>query len=802
MSTEPIQQEMAALAEQIEYHEYLYRVKDAPEISDAEYDRLFNRLCELEAAHPTLADPNSPTQRVGDDLTEGFAKVEHTEPMLSVDNTYSQEELLEFDAQVRRGLGCGEFAYWIEPKIDGIAAAVRYIDGVLDRVITRGDGSKGDDITNNARTIRSLPLKLRGDDVPATLEVRGEIFWTRSNFAAWNAGCDEDKRFANPRNGAAGTMKSKNPQVAAERKLSFFAHGFTSASAGGVAETAEEMMDKLQRWGIVINPCSRRCKTMDEVWTAITEWLETRNEVDYETDGMVVKVDELTLRGELGATSRFPKWCIAYKYDPEQAETVLRSVDFQVGRSGVITPVAHFDPVQLAGTTVSNASLHNFDQIERLDARVGDTVVVEKAGEIIPQVVSVLFDKRPGDAKVIETPKTCPACDGAVESESDQVALRCGNENCPEKRKQKLIYFAGRDQMDIEGLGPAVVEQLVDAGLVNVFADLYALSYDTLVQRGGFNEKVYKTKANEPSIAAQKLIAAIDASRSRGLARVLAALGIPKVGTRLGDKLAEAFTTIDALESASADEIQMALEDRRRDATNWAIAEAALHAANHGTQEQSDSALRYPSIDALLSAMTYTTASGKRRQLTDRMLPARLEALESRFATPAKLAAASVEVVYHAMMPEGIIAETIWRYFHRDGGAQTVAALAEAGVSMSALQAANVAQTLAGKTIVLTGTLTTFGKSARKAATDAAKAAGAKVTSSVSKNTDFVVVGDNAGSKADKAASLGVEQIDEAEFRRRLGTGETPSAVEPSEVPAPDPDSAPAPEDTAGPLFG
>ncbi len=773
MTFESIQQEIAALRETIEHHETLYRVKNAPEISDAEYDRLFKRLCDLETSHPQWIDPNSPTQRVGAVLMDGFEKVSHSEPMLSVDNTYSREELAEFDTRIRSGLAGDAYGYWVEPKIDGVAAAVRYENGLLTAAITRGDGTTGDDVTNNARAIRSIPLRLMGDDVPAVLEVRGEIYWARSAFTKCNARRIEagDEPFANPRNATAGTLKSLDPKVTAERNLGFFAHGFTASSANGVADTAEEMMANLQRWGIPTNPFSRRCETMDDVWTAVTEWLEKRVEVDYETDGMVIKIDELSLRGELGVTSRYPKWCIAYKYDPEQAETILRSVDFQVGRSGVITPVAHFDPVQLAGTTVSNASLHNFDQIARLDVRVGDSVVVEKAGEIIPQVVSVLFDKRPADASEIIVPDACPACSGEVAREADQVALRCVNDDCPAKQAQKLIYFAGRDQMDIAGLGPAVAGKLVDAGLVNTFADLYALTYDALVSRGGFKEKEFKTKPNEPSIAAQNLLAGIDASRTRGLARVLAALGIPKAGTRLGEKLAEAFGSMDALLAAKVDDIQIALEDRRKDALNWAIAQEALALLE---TERGETLLAEGGMDALLSAVIYTTPSGKRRQLSDRMLPARVEALEAAFASPSDLAAASQEKFYHALMPEGVIAETIWRYFHGDGGDAIVAALENAGVQMTRLAAIDLPQTLAGKKIVITGTLPTL---SRKDSKQLAKDAGATLASAVSKTTSFVVVGENAGSKAAKAVELGIEQIDEAEFLRRVGGGEVPPTV-------------------------
>ncbi len=659
------------LREEIRRHDRLYYVEAAPEISDRRYDRLLEALEALEAAHPELITPDSPTRRVGGEPIEGFATVEHSAPMLSINNTYSEDELREFDARVHRALGERPVRYLVDPKIDGVAVSLRYEGGLLALAATRGDGRRGDDITSNARTIRSIPLRLVGRQVPGVLEVRGEVYWPRSVFNAYNARRVEQglEAFANPRNGAAGTLKQLDPRIVAERGLAFIAHGL-GAMSSPVAGTAGEVMRRLAEWSIPVSPHATVCRDVEEAIRATRGWLDRRGEADYETDGAVVKVDELALRVELGATSRYPRWCIAYKYEAERARTVLRSVDFQVGRLGTITPVAHFDPVQLAGTTVSNASLHNFDQVARLDVRVGDTVLVEKAGEIIPQVVQVLHDRRPGGAAVIAPPAHCPACGEPVARDEGGVYLRCVNPECPAQLRERLKFFAGRNQMDIENLGPAVIDQLVGRGLVRHFADLYALDAGVLVGLERMGEK-----------SSENLLAAIEASKSRGLERLLAGLGIRHVGGRAAEVLAGHFGEIDALAAAGVEELTR----------------------------------------------------------IDEIGP--------------------------------VIAASVHQFFASEAGAETIARLKAAGVQTTstrpaaeAAEAANLS--LAHKTVVVTGTLKHF---SRDEAQDAIKAAGGKAASSVSKKTDFVVVGDSPGSKADKAKRLGVETIDEAEFLRRLG---------------------------------
>jgi len=709
-------QRIEQLRETIARHDTLYYVQAAPEISDRDYDRLLDELKALEAAHPELVTPQSPTQRVAGRPIDGFESVTHAVAMLSIDNSYDADDVRKFDTRVREAVGEASFHYLADPKVDGVACSLRYESGRLVRAVTRGDGLTGDDVTANVRTIRSVPLELSGDDAPEVLEVRGEIYWPRSAFDACNARrlAAGQEKFANPRNGCAGTLKQLDPSVAAERKLAFLAHGLGEMSARP-APRASEINQRLAGWGVPTSPHGRVCATIDEVLEVIGSWLALRSEVDYETDGFVVKVDELDLRDKIGTTSRYPRWCIAYKYESEQAETVLLGVDFQVGRTGKATPVAHFEPVQLGGTTVSNASLHNFDRVDHLALRLGDTIVIEKAGEIIPQVVAVVADKRVSEGDLISAPRQCPecqtplqrdkpkqghvafrcvnadcerhmerrqlskapetcrglrgrGCDEPVEIVDGMVALRCENPECPAQFRERLGFFAARDQMDIENLGPAVVDQLVDAGLVTRFADLFDLQKEKLIALERMGEK-----------AADNLLAAIETSKSRGLARVIAALGIRHAGGRAAAILAPAFGDIDKLAGASVEELT--------------------------------------EIDEIGPT----------------------------------------------------IAQSIHDFFHSDKGAETIEGLKAAGVKMTAEAPTEVsgagASALAGKTIVVTGTLEGF---SRREAKEAIQAAGGRASSSVSSKTDFVVAGASPGSKVTKAEKLGVEVIDEEEFKKRL----------------------------------
>jgi DNA ligase (NAD+) len=657
------------LRTQIRRHDHLYYVKAEPEIADRQYDRLLEQLRALEAAHPDLVTPDSPTQRVGGEPVQGFEHMTHAVPMLSVDNTYDEDQLREFDGRVAKGLGGEPYRYLVDPKIDGVAVSLRYEDGQLVLAASRGDGTTGDVITHTARTVRSVPLRLIGRDVPDVLDVRGEIFWPKDDFARYNArrAAEGGETFKNPRNATAGSLKQLDPRKIADRNLQFIAHGFGQIEPLTVT-TASELMDRFGTWGIPVCPERKIAKTIEDVVALCHQWDTKRYTLPYETDGLVVKVDSLTQRETLAATSRYPRWCIAFKFAAEQAESKLLRVDFQVGKLGTITPRAVMEPVLLAGTTVQHASLHNFDQIERLDVRIGDTVVIEKAGEIIPQVVRVVADKRPRNVRQIKRPTKCPACNGQVEQDEGGVYIRCINPGCVAQRKERLLYFCGRNQMDIEGAGQVLIEQLVDNDLARDCADLYRLEKrrDDLVALERMGAK-----------SVDKLLKGIEDSKKRPLARVLAGINIRHVGGSTAELLADHFGSMDAI--ANADE----------------------------------------------------------EQLTE----------------------------VEGIGPE--VAGSVVRFFRSDEGRDLIDRLADAGVTMRSVKKKAPADTvLAGMTVVVTGTLSGMG---RKQAQDLIKSLGGKATGSVSSKTSLVVYGESPGSKLEKARSLGVEAIDEAEFLRRIG---------------------------------
>ncbi len=717
------------LRREIRHHDRKYYVEANPEISDQQYDALMHELQQLEDDHPELVTPDSPTQRVGGEPLEGFETVEHAQPMLSIDNTYARDELDKFDERVRKGLGEKTVRYLVDPKIDGVACSLRYEQGRLTLAATRGDGRHGDDVTQNVRTIQSVPLKLLGSDWPDVLEVRGEVYWPRGAFEAFNERRrreaeekgKEYEPFANPRNGSAGTLKMLDPSVVARRGLAFIAHGFGETSQLP-ADTASEAFARVAEWGVPVSEHARVCEGMDEAWDAIEQWARRRDRADYDTDGAVVKVDSFEDRRQLGATSRYPRWCIAYKYAAERGQATLESVTFQVGRTGAITPVAHFETIPLAGTRVSNASLHNFDKVEQLDLHIGDTIYVEKAGEIIPQVVDVDASARPEDAEPVTPPETCPECDepthwekrkpgyvayrcvnpdcpvglqrkqakklpaecgkcgGPIEQVDHMVELRCENPQCPAQFRESLEYFAGRGQMDIDGLGPAVVNALIDAGLVSHFADLYRLRKEDLV---GLKLSEQKREDGETVVtriqdkSADKLLKGIEAGKDRGLTRVLVSLGIPNVGSHAAGIFAEHFEDIDALMAASREQLES-----------------------------------LPEIGPIISA-------------------------------------------------------GVRDFLDSDAGKETIDQLREVGVDMTShrqpVEAGN--RPLEGLSIVVTGKLETFSRSEAK---EAIEQAGGKAASSVSGSTAFVVAGEDPGSKVDKARDKGVEIIDEAEFVKRL----------------------------------
>ena len=547
--SQTVQQRMEKLREEIRRHDTLYYVENRPEISDREYDELFAELKRLEEKHPELITSDSPTQRVSGSPLEGFETVEHSRPMLSIDNTYSAEELRQFDQRVHKALGDQQYRYVVETKIDGVAVSLRYDKGLLALAATRGDGVRGDDITANARTIVSVPLRLTassGTVVPEVLEVRGEVFIPNSEFIRINRRREEagEALFANPRNATAGSLKLLDSRLVAQRGLRFLGYSLGLVEPGWDVGHAESLK-RLKALSIPVSPHYQMGRDIDEVIEICNQWEQKRHNLDYQIDGMVIKVDDMAQQRRLGQTSRAPRWCIAYKYAAERAETVIKSISVQVGKTGALTPVANLAPVQLAGTTVSRASLHNFDEVARKDVRVGDTVLVEKAGEIIPQVAEVITDKRPKNSKPFPVPSQCPECKAPVMKDENGVYIRCMNPACPAQLVERVRHFAGRNQMDIEGLGIAVVEQLVSEGLVGSFADIYRLKKEQVAALERMGDK-----------SAENLIKGIEKSKEQPLHRILAGLGVLHVGRRAAQILAGEFGDIKAILEADTEALE------------------------------------------------------------------------------------------------------------------------------------------------------------------------------------------------------------------------------------------------------
>ncbi len=656
-----VKKRIERLRSEIRRHDYLYYVLNRPEISDRQYDKLFVELKSLEEANPQLITADSPTQRVSERPIEGFKSVRHAAAMLSIDNTYSAEELRAFDERVAKGLGGRDYDYVVELKIDGLAINLRYEKGRLVTAATRGDGEVGDDVTANVRTIKAVPLVLLGGgEAGDVLEARGEVYMPTSAFAELNRLRTEagEPRFANPRNAAAGSLKLLDARITAARNLSFFAYSIGQVSMP-LAENHWQSLQKFKKLGLPVNPNIRRAKNIDEALNICLGWGEKRSKLDYQIDGMVIKVSRFEQRAVLGATGRAPRWCISYKFPAEQAETIVESIDVQVGKSGILTPVANLKPVQLAGTTVKRASLHNFDELNRLDVRKGDTVLVEKAGEIIPQVVEVKKQLRPAGTEPFKIPAKCPNCASAVAKDEAGVYIRCVSPDCTAQLKERLRYFAGRGQMDIENLGTALIEQLVDTGLVKNFADLYKLGKEELA---GLERMAEKSAGN--------VIEAIEKSKTQVLWRFIAALGIRHIGGQSAQILAERFGSLDGL--MAADEETLA------------------------------------SIDQIGPTM----------------------------------------------------AESVSEYFRDPKNVEVIKKIRKAGVRLQQPQGRGTNK-LAGKTIVVTGALEGL---SRQEAEQAIRDAGGKVASSVSKKTDFVLAGEKAGSKLEKAQKLGVKVINEKEF--------------------------------------
>ncbi len=701
--SETQQKRAAQLSRELHEHNRRYYADASPTITDRQYDDLLRELQELEAAYPELVAEDSPTRRVGGGPIAGFVTVPHAVPMLSIDNTYDRDELRAWYDRTAKALSkaaaqdspggslfeaerdgdapvaVSEVALVCEPKVDGVALSLRYERGRLVRAVTRGDGTRGDDVTHNVRTIGVIPLRLREDGgaVPDVLEVRGEVYMPDEVFARVNAQREADglDLFMNPRNSTAGSLKQKDPAKVV-RGLRFFAHGRGAVEPADRFTTHRDFLSTVQTLGLPINPAIGTAVNFDEAWQFIEAFDAKRRGLGYATDGVVLKVDALASQETLGTTSKSPRWCVAFKFPAQRVRTVLREVEVQVGKTGKLTPRAVMDPVRVAGTTVRHATLHNFGEVARKDLRIGDTVVIEKAGEIIPQVIEAVPDQRPRDARAIVPPTCCPVCGTAAQIETvdeQETARYCPNPDCPAQLRERLIHFAGRKQMDIDALGEKSVHQLVDAGLLTSIEDIYRLheKRDAMIAL----ERMAQKKADN-------LLAGVEASKSRGLARVLASLTIRHVGATAGKAIARTFGNPEALLEAD---------------------EAAI---------------------------------------------------------------AAVEDI------GPITAASLHGFLHGDAGRAVLQGLREAGVDLTEpMAAAKVAASdspLAGKTIVLTGTLERF---TRPELAEKLEALGAKVTGSVSKNTDLVIAGDAAGSKLDKATKLGVVVWDEAALLKALEGG-------------------------------
>lgn len=543
--TNGIRQQLEKLREEIRHHDRKYYVEAAPEVSDLEYDRLLSRLKKLEADNPELVTPDSPTQRIGDQPVEHLPQVEHRVPMLSIDNTYSIEELREFGGRTARSLKDEPIQWVVELKIDGVAVAIIYEDGVLTRALTRGNGVVGDDITHNVRTVADVPLRLVGDDVPPVLEVRGEVYMTNSDLVKLNEMQKQkgESPFANTRNVTAGSIRVLDPRICAERRLRVFCHGIGHCE--GLKSTSHaEFLEEIGGYGLPPTPMVESFPTFDAAVKHCDEIIELLHELDFEVDGLVLKVNQFEQRERLGARSKSPRWLVAYKWEKYEAATRLNAINVQVGKTGAITPVAELEPVQLAGTTVSRASLHNADEIQRKDIRVGDVVVVEKAGKIIPHVVRVEKHERKTAPRKYKFPENCPECSTQLVKDEGGVYIRCPNFQCPAQLKERIRYYASRNCMDIEGLGDKLVDQLVENELVSGYGDLYRLTLERLLPLERMGKK-----------SAENLLAGIDASKSRGLARLLNALSVRHVGGRVSAVLAESFGSMDELEDATVERL-------------------------------------------------------------------------------------------------------------------------------------------------------------------------------------------------------------------------------------------------------
>ncbi|MBR7530668.1 NAD-dependent DNA ligase LigA [Klebsiella michiganensis] len=666
------EQKLTELRTTLRHHEYLYHVMDTPEIPDAEYDRLMRELRELEAQHPELITPDSPTQRVGAAPLASFSQIRHEVPMLSLDNVFDEESFLAFNKRVQDRLkNTDNLTYCCELKLDGLAVSILYENGLLVQAATRGDGTTGEDITSNVRTIRAIPLKLRGDNIPQRLEVRGEVFLPQAGFEKINeeARRTGGKVFANPRNAAAGSLRQLDPRITAKRPLTFFCYGVGVLEGGELPASHSARLQQFKFWGLPVSERVKLCHTPEEVLTYYRQVEEDRPKLGFDIDGVVIKVDSLALQEQLGFVARAPRWAVAFKFPAQEQMTFVRDVEFQVGRTGAITPVARLEPVHVAGVLVSNATLHNADEIERLGLRIGDKVVIRRAGDVIPQVVNVVLSERPEETREIVFPTHCPVCHSDVERVEGEVVTRCtGGLICGAQRKEALKHFVSRRALDVDGMGDKIIDQLVEKEYVHTPADLFQLTPGKLTGLDRMGPK-----------SAQNVVDALEKSKETTFARFLYALGIREVGEATAAGLAAHFGTIEALEQASIDDLQ-----------------------------------KVPDVGI-------------------------------------------------------VVATHVRNFFAEESNREVIAQLRKEGVRWPApvvVNAEEIDSPFAGKTVVLTGSLSQLSRDDAKARL---AALGAKVAGSVSKKTDLVIAGEAAGSKLAKAQELGIAVIDEDEMLRLLG---------------------------------
>jgi DNA ligase (NAD+) len=673
-----IEKKIEALREQIREHDYKYYVLAQPTISDEEYDKLLNQLEKLESEHPELIKPDSPTQRVASDLTKEFKPVEHKIPMLSLSNTYSEDELYDFDRRVKEGLDINEkIDYIVELKIDGASVSINYIDGILKTAATRGDGVTGEEITNNVRTIKSIPLKIKKDKSISyrlnDFEVRGEIFMNIADFEKLNKEREKngEKIFANPRNSTAGTLKLQDAKIVARRPLNIFTYSLISPE--DELKSQEENLSILKKLGFKVNEHFKKCKDIEEVIKVCSKFEKLRDELEYEIDGAVIKVNSIAQQNKLGSIAKAPRWAVAFKFKSKQASTIVKAITWQVGRTGAVTPVAELEPRLLAGSTISRATLHNFDEIERKDIRVGDTVVIEKGGDVIPKVVEVILGERPASSKKTRPPEKCPACGSRLFKPEGEVAFYCENTECPDQIKGRLEHFASRGAMDIEGLGESLIDLFVERGFLKTYSDIYKL-------KDFKDDLVAIERLGEKSIS--NLLNSIEKSKEKPFDKVLFALGIRYVGSGAAKKLAAHFKLLDALMAANEEEIS----------TVYEIGES--------------------------------------------------------------------------------ISKSVKKFFDNDHNKKIIKELKKAGLKFSFTDAETIFvgdNFFKSKTFVLTGTLSSF---TREEAEEKITNFSGNIASSVSKKTDYVLAGEKAGSKLDKAKALGIKIIDEIEFQKKIKEAE------------------------------